>query len=308
MTEERHHPGGGRCAAGASETASPEPVDFLRTWVYDNPALADRRELFTRWFADPTPREDIAAATGMTLGALLRSFNDTAPLSEPVGFRYRGIPFTVVGMAGVCDDIAEGRFPQFGAPVTLRCHLADDTLLPQGMVEAADWNFMDAGRPGFLGYAYGVRHEDTLYLAGVQSDLAVRYSYLFQGRDGGSEVRVGDVVERVDPSELAARYGPYVPVLRRTFQRYWIPVLLGAVAAWARTEPGLDELGLLRFPLQPGEGERGHVVQRVYRELPERLGGRTRCVRVAGECHPYTVTDLDDVARYLGDRWRPATP
>lgn len=295
---------GGRDPDAANETISPPPVDFLRRWVYDNPALADRRELFTRWLDDPTPREDIAAAMGVPLGQLLRAFNDTAPLSEQIEFRYRGIPFTVVSMANVCDDIGGERYPRFGAPMTLRCYLADETMLPQDMFEAADWNYMDAGRPGFLGYAYGVAYGPALYLAGMQSDLAVRYSYLFQGRGGTTEIRVGDEVEEREADELAARYGRHVPVLRRTFQRYWIQILLAAVTTWALAEPGLTELGLLRFPLEPDEDQRGHVVHRVYRELPERLGGVLRSVRVDDRCHLYTVAALADVARYLGDRWQ----
>jgi hypothetical protein len=292
------------CTAGAAETVTPLEDDFLDRWVYANPALAGRRELLVRWLEDPTPREDIAAALGMPLGTLLRAFAETAPLSGPIRFLYRGVRFSVVAMAGICDDVCGDRFPRFGAPVTLRCYLADDTLLPQGMFEAADWNFMDGGRPGFLGYAYGVRHHRALYLAGLQSDLAVRYSYLFQGRGGSTEVRSGEDAQERDPAELVARYGSYVPVLRRTFQRYWIQVLLGAVCAWAAAEPDLTELGLLKYALEPEEDERGHVVHRVYRELPGRLGGAARCVRIADRCHPYTVTPLARVSAYLGDRWQ----
>src|SRR5215204_4620184 len=96
--------------------------EFLRRWVYDNPGLADRRELFARWFADPTPREEIAAVLGLSLGELLRTLNDTAPLQPQLAFRHRGIRFAVVAMTGVCDDVADGRFPLFGTPVTLRCY------------------------------------------------------------------------------------------------------------------------------------------------------------------------------------------
>ncbi|RKT82965.1 hypothetical protein SAMN05421805_10361 [Saccharopolyspora antimicrobica] len=285
-----------------ADVVTPPDADFLRDWVYDNPVLADRRELLTRWLTDPTPREDIAASMGIPLGRLLRSFNETAPLADPVRFRYRGVPFSVVAMAGTCDDVQGDRFPRFGRPVTLRCYLDDETLLPQGMFEAADWNFMDAGRPGFLGYAYGVHHDSALYLAGVQSDLAVRYTYLFQGRGGETEVRIGDEVEVRGPDD---RYRDHVPVLRRTFQRYWIQIMFGAVLAWARREPGLRELGLLRFDLEPEESANGHVVRRVYRDLPERLGSPTRCVRVEGRCHRYAMCPLPGVADYLGARWQP---
>ncbi|MFJ8228469.1 hypothetical protein ACIQ9E_00725 [Streptomyces sp. NPDC094448] len=285
---------------------TPPPGDFLKRWVHDNAWLTPaRRELLGRWVDDPTPREEVAEQIGVPLGELLRAFNHTGPISPPVGFRYRSAGFAVTAMEGTCDDIADGRYPQFGSPVTLRCYLADAALLPQGMLEAADWNFMDAGRPGFLGYAYGVRSGETLYLAGVQSDIAVRYSYLFQGRGGETERRVGDDVRLGGADDPAADYADYVPVLRRTFQRYWIQVMLGAVAAWAGTEPDLTELGLLDFPLTSEEDTRGHVVQRVYRELPDRMTTTGRCVRVADSCHPYTVAHFDDVARYLGDRWKP---
>ncbi len=291
-------------AGQAVETIALRDDGALRRWVYDNPALADRRELFARWLEDTTPREVIAKRLGVDLGTLLRSFNETAPLSEPIDFTYRGVPFSVVAMAGTCDDVAGERFPAFGEPVTLRCYLTDDTLLPRGMFEAADWNYMDAGRPGFVGYAYGVRHGGTLYLAGVQSDLGVRYSYLFQGRSAGTDVRSGDRVELREAGDLAARYGDRVPVLRRTFQRYWISIMLGAVTAWASGEPELAELGLLQFALEPEEDRKGHVVHRLYRELPERLGWGTRRVLLGDACHVYRVARLAAVVEQLGARWR----
>nr|CAF31537.1 cytochrome c-type [Micromonospora olivasterospora] len=277
---------GTRCAAHPdTDAVVAAPGDFYRRWVTDNPLLGERRALLARWLDDPTPREEIAEALGLPLGALLRAFNDTAPLDAPVPFRYRGVRFAVTGMAGVCDDIVGDRFPRFGTPVTLRCHLAEPNLLPQAMFEAADWNFMDADRPGFLGYAYGVREGDTLYLAGMQSDLAARYSYLFQGRGEGTDVRIGDEVAFQPTEELVARFGDYVPVLRRTFQRYWIDVLLGAVAAWAATEPALRTLGLLWFDLEPQEDAHGHLVNRVYRQLPQRLAADVRHVHADGRCH-----------------------
>jgi hypothetical protein len=293
------------CAVGAAQAVSPPDGDFMRRWAYDNPGLADRREFLLRWLEDPTPREDIARSMGMTLGAVVRSFTETAPVSEAMGFRYRNIPFTVTAMAGICDDVSDDRFPRFGAPVTLRCYLADDTLLPQEMFEAADWNFMDAGRPGFLGYAYGVRHDATLYLAGLQSDLAARYTYLFQGRGGETEVRAGEDTRTCHPSDLVSRFSAFVPVLRRTYQRYWIQILLAAVCTWAAAEPGLTEIGLHMFGLEPGEDERGNVVHRVYRELPDKLPGTVRCVRVSGRCHPYWVCPLGCAHEFLGERWRP---
>jgi hypothetical protein len=297
----RFEPGPG--SGEAVQTISPRDDGALRRWVYDNPALANRRDLL-RWLEDTTPREEIAERLGMDLGTLLRSFNETAPLAEPIDFTYRGIPFSVVAMAGTCDDVAGERFPAFGDPVTLRCYLSDDTLLPQGMFEAADWNYMDAGRPGFVGYAYGVRYDRTLYLAGVQSDLGVRYSYLFQGRSDGTDVRSGDRVELREAGDLAARYGDCVPVLRRSFQRYWISIMLGAVAAWASGEPELTELGLLQFALEPEEDRKGHVVHRLYRELPDRLGWDTRRVALGDACHTYRVAMLATVVEHLGARWR----
>lgn len=281
-----------------ARTISLRQHDFLTEWVHDNAALADRRELFTRWFTDPTPREEIASQLGLTLGVLLRAFNDTAPLESPLPFRYRGLGFEVVAMAGVCDDVADGRFPMFGAPITLRCYMRAP-ILPQRMFEAADWNYMDAGRPGFVGYAYGVRHGGTAYFAGLQSDLAARYTYLFQGRGESSEVRRGDDVielpaaQRSEPVEL-------VRALRRTFQREWIEILLGAAVTWAAGEHELDRIALLQFPLSAEEDVPGTVVHRVYRALPEKLNASAVTVQIEGERHPYAVTTTAAVRAHLG--------
>ncbi|MCO5999548.1 hypothetical protein [Actinoallomurus rhizosphaericola] len=302
--------GAGSASVGARCETRPDvdagaaaPDEFYRRWVAENPLLGERRALLARWLDDPAPREEIAEELGLPLGVLLRSFNDTAPIGAPVPFGYRGVRFAVTAMTGVCDDIVGDRFPRFGTPVTLRCHLDEPDLLPQGMFEAADWNFMDAGRPGFLGYAYGVREGDTVYLAGLQSDLAVRYGYLFQGRGEGTDVRTGDEVVFRTTEDLVARFGDRVPVLRRTFQRYWIDVLLGAVAAWAATEPALRTLGLLWFDLEPQEDARGHLVHRVYRQLPERLAADVRHVHVGGRCHTYRTAPFSRVATLLGERW-----
>lgn len=290
-------------APGAEETVTVPAEDFLARWAFDNPTVPEpTRRLFARWLLDPTERLDVAVREGMSLGKLLHAFNETGPLSEPVDFRYRDVGFAARTMPAICDDVAGDRFPKFGEPVTVRLYYADPTLLPQGMYEAADWNFMDAGLPGYLGYAYGVRHGETLYLAGMQSDLAVRYAYLFQGR-GDTEVRVGDEVFERPATDETARYGGHVPVLRRTFQRYWIKVVLGAAVAWAQTQPGLTHLGLLWFPLEPEEDRDGHVVRRVYRELPERLGTHTRQVVVGDERHRYRIASIADARAWLGDQW-----
>jgi hypothetical protein len=277
--------------------------DFLRRWVDDNAHLGERRELLRRFIVDPTPRDEVARSLGMPLGRLLRAFNDTAPLGPHCAFSYRRVPFHVIAMLGTCDDVVGGRYPMFGQPVTLRCYFRDPPL-PQGMLEAADWNFMDAGRPGFVGYAYGVRHEGTLYLAGLQSDLGVRYAYLFQGRGDTTDVRVGDDVVGCSAADMAARFGHCVPALRRTFQRYWIAILLAAALTWAQEQGGVTELGLLQFSREPEERERGHVVQRVYEALPERIGASLRRVVVDGRPHEYAVAPLTAVAAHLGDAWR----
>jgi hypothetical protein len=287
------------------DTVTPPAQDFYRRWVRGNSYLGERAALLARWLDDDTDRAEIAAALGVPLGSLLRSFNDTAPVGAPIPFRYRGIGFAVTGMAGVCDDIVGDRFPRFGAPITLRCYLTDTDLLPQRLHELADWNFMDAGRDGFLGYGYGVRYERTAYLAGLQSDLAARYTYLFQGRGAGTDVRVGERVEYRAAADLAAAYGPYVPALRRTFQRYWIDILLAATLTWARTAaPELADLGLLQFPLEPAEAVPGHVVHRVYRGLPDRLGWLTRRVRLPAGERVYRTATLPAIAHSLRDRLR----
>lgn len=283
----------------AIQTISLPQRDFLSEWVYDKAALADRRALFTRWFTDPTPRDEIAAQLGISLGALLRTFNDTAPLQDPLPFCYRNIGFEVVAMAGVCDDVADGRFPAFGTPITLRCYMRAPTPLPQHMFEAADWNYMDAGRAGFVGYAYGVRHGGCSYFAGLQSDLATRYTYLFQGRGASSAVRRGDEVlevpatQRLEPVES-------VRVLRRTFQRTWIEILLGAVLTWADADSGLDRIGLLQFPMTAEEDEPGTVVHRVYRALPTKLKTVPAMVRIGDQCHEYAVTTTAALREHLG--------
>jgi hypothetical protein len=279
----------------ATESVCVPAGDFLTQWAFENPTLpAETRTLLTRWLDDPTDRPEVAAKEGMSLGALLRVFNQTAPLADPVGFRHRETGFLVRSMAGTCDEVIGDGFPKFGSPVTLRVYYADPGAVPQAMFEAADWTFMDAGEPGFLGYAYGVRHSETLYLAGLRSELAMRCAALFQNKGGEAEIRVGDDVERRATTAETEQYANFVPVLRQTFQRYWIQILLGAAVAWARTEPALSQIGLL-WP----EEDRGGVVRRIYRELPHRLSTRPRWVSVGGSRHHYLVTTITEAALCL---------
>lgn len=286
-------------AARPSSPAAPAD-DWMRRHVVDNPHVADHRDLFLRWFDTTADRERVAAAEGLPLGRLLYIFNDTAPLGRPLPYRYGGIAFEVVPMAGVCDDVAGDRYGRFGEPATLRFYLTEPDVLPSDMFEVADWNFMDAGRPGYVGYAYGSVIGPALYLSGIQSDLAVRYSYLFQAKAATTHVRTGLEVAERPAAELAARFGGAVPTLRRVFQRRWIDVALGGIMRFCRAA-GLTEVGIHQFPLDDAERAPGSVMQRVYRLLPDRLGSARR--ELSGQ--RYLVASLDRIERHLGDAYEP---
>ena len=288
----------------AADVVTLPAEDFLDRVIRRNAWIDGHRSLFDRWFDTPVDREEAARSEGIALGVLLRTFNGTAPLEPPLGYAFRRVPFEVIGMAGACDDIHGDRFPRFGEPRTLRCYLADPSVVPQRVCEAADWNFMDAGREGFVGYAYGVQHDRTLYLAGIQSDLAVRYGYLLQRGHGATEVRDGDAVTERVPDDLIAEYGACVPALRRSFQRWWVPILLAGICTWLSAPGRPSELAFMDFDLSPSERQRGHVLWRLYRDLPRKLGACQRTVSVGADRYQFRVVTVVSMHEWLGAAWQ----
>ncbi|WP_284125101.1 hypothetical protein [Parerythrobacter aestuarii] len=272
--------------------------DFFCRHVTMNEYLGARRTEYATTICSEDDRSEIARRRGVTLGTLLRSMNDTAPLGEPVRYRNKTNDFEVVPMLGLCDDYAGERFAKFGEAVTLRFYLKNCPELPQRLFEAADWNFMDAGMPGYVGYAIGSTDGDTLYVSGIQSDLAARYSYLMQSRQP-TEIRNGD--------EISIGRGPVeglgavstIRTLRRVFQRDWLAILLRGIAAFMKTRK-LRKFALHQFPFLPEESEPGHQMWRVYRALPRRVGASALRVRTEDADYRYALFDLRHLDKYLG--------
>lgn len=266
------------------------PAQFARRHV-NATALAGPGDLLQTVLTSET-REIAALRLGITLGELLSVLNQTAAIERPMNFSFRGNEFELRVMRGVCDDYHSERFARFGHAITVRFYMRDEIGLPERIFEIADWNFMSAGFPRFVGYAYGSVAHETLFLSGIQSDLAARYSYLFQRRGGGTSVRYGgDVIE--SPSENL----PDVPravirLLRRTFQRNWLDTFAVGLRR-VMEENSLELLGVHQFLLSEAESHAGHQMTRIYRRLPLRYGGVPLRVLAEDVVYDYLTIKLD---------------
>jgi hypothetical protein len=269
------------------------------------PRTRPHRELFEHYFDTDIERQVLARRLGLRLGRLLRIFNETAPLEAPRRYRHRGGGYLYRAMWGLCDDYHGPRFGKFGEPFVLRVYLDQDegVALSQELFEIADWNFMDAGLPSYVGYIYGTRADDVLFVSGIQSDLAQRYAFLFQGR-GPSEVRENDEVELRDTSALAARFASEVPALRRRFQRQWIPALLCSALDHVQHHD-LRGLAIQHFLLEPEEDGSGHVVRRIYRGLTRSLGATPLDVRTERSSYRYGYVPLATLRQFLSLHFQP---
>jgi hypothetical protein len=283
-------------AATEVRTVDRSEAEFLEAYLASRPA--ETAAWHRRWFDAATDREEVARREGVPLGTLLRAFNETAPLGPALPFECGGYRFRVRAMHALCDDFHGPRFGGFGEPLTLRVYADESAGLPEEMYRLADWNFMDGGRSGFLGYDYGTVLGGTYYVSGVQSDIAQRYTYLFLARGDATEVREGDRVVTRETGDLRERLGEHVPAFRRMFQRKSIPTLLGGAATVAR-ELGLGALALRRYDLDDDEVRSGNIVRRVYEGIPAKVPGRPVAVRTDRAVYPYHEMPVGEVDRYV---------
>jgi hypothetical protein len=278
-------------AAKRSESA------FLEDYIASRPP--ESIALHRRYFDSPIGRQEAAEREGLPLGRLLRTFNETAPLSPPVVYDFGGREFAVRSMDALCDDFHGPRFGPFGDPLTLRMYLTGAAGLPAEMFRLADWNFMDGREPFFVGYAYGSVCAGLFFLSGIQSDVAQRYTYLFQGNRGDTEVREGEEVVLRSTEDLRQLYGSFVPVFRKVFQRRWIPALMAGVVAACR-ERGIEAVALQRFALTAEEERPGHIVHRIYAAIPGAVPGVAVEVRTDRATYRYHRMEIADLAGFAG--------
>ena len=278
-------------AAERSESA------FLEEYIASRPPASIA--LHRLYFDSPISRQEAAEREGLPLGSLLRTFNETAPLSPPVAYGFGGQELAVRAMDALCDDFHGPRFGPFGEPLTLRMYLTGAAGLPAEMFRLADWNFMDGGEPFFVGYAYGSVWRGLFFLSGLQSDIAQRYSYLFQGNRGDTEVREGEEVVLRSTDDLRQLYGSFVPVFRKVFQRRWIPALTAGVVAACR-ERGIAAVALQRFELTAEEDRPDHIVHRIYEAIPGAVPGAPLRVRTDRATYVYHRMEIPDLAGFAG--------
>jgi hypothetical protein len=273
-------------------------IEFFRRHVLDNEFLGDRRSLVAELINSSEPRDAAAARLGMSLGSLLRELNHTAPIEEPLEYVFARRKYEVRSMRGPCDDYCGERYGKFGDAITLRFYFGVDIELPQQIFEAADWNFLDGGFPRFCAYAYGTMLTGTLFLSGIQSDLAARYAYLFQQRGGKTAVRVVDDVVVRDPYDRPALAIETVAMLRRVFQRKWLLVVLAGIRRFM-SATDLNTFALQNFELSELEEMPGHQMRRIYRDLPDQLSCEPLVVLAGDRIYKYRMCSLTRLGAFV---------
>jgi hypothetical protein len=200
-------------------------------------------------------------------------------------------------MYGLVDDYFGERYGKFGRPITFRVYLKTDNKLSDEIFKLADWNFMSAGKECFIGYIIGSIYDNKLWISGIQSDISQRYSWLFQKR-GIREIRVGNQVKKMDNSQFIQEYKKEIPIIRNTFQRDWIKILLCSILHFI-TNNGINTFLLQKFELDELENKKGAFMHRIYRELPQKLNASLTTINVDNIELTYSSIKKNDLAQYL---------
>lgn len=260
---------------------------FFRRHILENGHIKDHLPYFQEYLDTPIDREEIAARLNLELGALLEIFNQSAPIDHNfLQFTHKNYEFSISKMEGLCDDFYGDRMGKFGQPLTLRFYLETPGTLPAEIFDLADWNFMGAGKAFFLGYSYGSVFQDVYFISGLQSDLAVRYGYLFQLKTGSTEVRRGNQVQIESTVHLGTVYKPHISELRRAFQRDWLTIFIAGIEAFVKKEQ-LRHWALHQFPLTKKEMAKGNILHRIYRGIPQHMQGSPLMVHTLDQQYLY---------------------
>lgn len=252
------------------------------------------KEVFVKYVDTETDRQAIALMHGMSLKQLLMDvFNNTAPVSEKYYINFKTYCYSYNEMQGTCDDYCGDRFGKFGQPRVLRVYLKNCTQIPKELFEFADWNYMSAGLDYFIGYIYGVIYNNTYYISGIQSDFAQRYTFLYQNEGYVNIAYQGNVVE-VENELLVEKYSKYIPDIRRCFQRFWVTIFLKIIKDYS-IKNNIEAIGIQHFELTTEEQLKGNIVNRIYRELPEKYPNKFQTGTKETNYASYNIIDVNSL-------------
>jgi hypothetical protein len=278
--------------------------NFWKTHVLLNSYIKNNLNLFILYLNSSIDRQEAAEQEGIKIGELLKIFNKTAPVLNPIKYSYQkiDIDYVIRPMNGLCDDYYGDRYGKFGNPVTLRIYLTEKCGLPAKFFELADWNFMDADLPYFVGYSYGSQYDNILFLSGIQSDIAQRYTYLFLAKGEGTQVRENDEIQFRDTDDLKEKYGILVPRFRKIFQRNWIDIMFAGILSYMIVNK-LEAVAIHQFPLIEEENQSIHLVNRIYRGIKRKLRGQDLVISTKEHEYLYYKIEVKELYNYLKKQW-----
>lgn len=222
---------------------------------------ADKQLIF-KYFDSPYERTSIAMVENIPMDYLMYDvFNNIGEETFEKSFSYRGRIFHLTYFSGLCDDYYGNRYCKFGTPFVIRVYINGETPIPNEVFDMADWNFMSARKEKFLGYVYGSFCNDSVYIAGIQSDLCQRYTYLFS-QYTETFYKTNNAVVYIENDLIVNKYKYVIPYIRKSFQREWIDILMKAVLE-CRSHNKYSNLYLLKYEFQDEDGE---VVDRIYHQ------------------------------------------
>lgn len=219
------------------------------------------KELIYQYYDTSYERGAIALLHHLPLSQMMFDiFNNTGDREAAVYYTYKKKQFSYQLMNGICDDYYGERYCKFGAPFVIRVYIQNYDPIPSEVFNIADWNYMSDRKDGFLGYIYGSFYKKEIYVAGLQSDIGQRYSFLF-GKKCESFYNNGQSVIYIENDLIVDKFHIYIPYIRNYFQRDWISILMQAVVDVCYNR-NIEYLNLLQYTRDPEE--EGYIVDRIY--------------------------------------------
>ena len=234
---------------------------FLKRIVEKYIFSTEDQEIIYKYFDSPYERTSISMVENIPMDYLMYEvFNNIGKVVFEKEYTYKGRHFSFSFFEGLCDDYYGNRYCKFGNPFVIRVYIDEIIPIPHEVYDMADWNFMNARKEGFLGYIYGSYSNDSIYIAGIQSDLCQRYTYLF-GQYTESFYKTNGSVVYIENDLVVDKYKYVIPYIRKFFQREWINILMAAVLQ-CKNFLGFSKVHLLDYTLSEDDGE---IVDRIYK-------------------------------------------
>lgn len=236
--------------------------NFLRS-ALDKYSMLDneKKELLYKYYNTPYDRSAIALLYNMSLAEMMFDiFNKNGYEESEVYFKHKNRRYSFILMNGICDDYYGEKYCKFGTPFVIRIYMPDYSPIPCEIFSMADWNYMSNRKDGFIGYIYGSFYQNEIYVAGMQSDICQRYTYLY-GQQTKTFYNDGHDIIYIENDLIVKKYKQYIPYIRRYFQREWLDIFMKSLIIVCYKHH-IQNMNLLKYT----RDTEGYIVDRIYNQ------------------------------------------